>query len=78
MAHYQPLCDKLKDSTPTQKFIKLLFKLIKAMSSRIPRDALYAKDDCRNKQVRIIIEHNNNNTIFLSLYIYRQRFIVWS
>ncbi|KAH0563640.1 hypothetical protein KQX54_003564 [Cotesia glomerata] len=49
-AHYQPLCDTLKDSTLTQKFIKLISKLIKAISSRIPRDALYAKDDCRNKQ----------------------------
>ncbi|KAK0157441.1 hypothetical protein PV328_011185 [Microctonus aethiopoides] len=50
MTHYQSICDKLKDSTPTQKFIDLIFNLVQAMSSRIPRDALYAKDDCRNKQ----------------------------
>ncbi|XP_074105307.1 uncharacterized protein LOC141531402 isoform X1 [Cotesia typhae] len=54
MAHYQPMCDKLKDSTPTQKFIDLVFNLIQAMTSRIPRDALYAREDCRQKQVRII------------------------
>ncbi|XP_046588362.1 uncharacterized protein LOC124293088 isoform X3 [Neodiprion lecontei] len=50
MAHYQPMCNKLKDSTPTQKFIDLIFNLVQAMSSHIPGDALYAKDDCRNKQ----------------------------
>lgn len=58
MAHYQSKCDKLRDSTPTQKFIDLIFNLVQAMSSRIPRDALYAKDDCRNKQVRIIKKWN--------------------
>ncbi|CAH2090997.1 unnamed protein product [Euphydryas editha] len=50
MAHYQSTFDKLKDSTPTQKFIDLVFSLIQAMSSRIPRDALYVKDDCRQRQ----------------------------
>ncbi|XP_074114730.1 uncharacterized protein LOC141537576 isoform X5 [Cotesia typhae] len=49
MAHFQPTCEKLKDSTVTQKFIHLVFNLIEAMSSRIPRDALYAKDDCKKK-----------------------------
>ncbi|XP_074114732.1 uncharacterized protein LOC141537576 isoform X7 [Cotesia typhae] len=41
MAHFQPTCEKLKDSTVTQKFIHLVFNLIEAMSSRIPRDALF-------------------------------------
>ncbi|XP_074113767.1 uncharacterized protein LOC141536884 isoform X3 [Cotesia typhae] len=41
MAHFQPTCEKLKDSTATQKFIHLVFNLIEAMSSRIPRDALF-------------------------------------
>ncbi|KAH0549860.1 hypothetical protein KQX54_015363 [Cotesia glomerata] len=47
---YQPICDKLKDSTPIQKFIDLVFNVIEAMSSRIPRDALYAEGNCRKKQ----------------------------
>lgn len=50
MAIYQPICDKLKDSTPTQKFIDLVFRLIEAMSSRIPRDALHAEGNCHKKQ----------------------------
>ncbi|CAG5093084.1 Protein of unknown function [Cotesia congregata] len=55
MAIHQPICDKLKDSTPTQKFIDLVFNLIEAMSSRIPRNALYAEGNCRKKQVSIVI-----------------------
>lgn len=54
MAHYQSTCDQLNDSAPTQKFIDLVFHLIQAMSSRIPRDALYVEQNYGQKQVRII------------------------
>ncbi|XP_063392810.1 uncharacterized protein LOC134678258 [Cydia fagiglandana] len=50
MAHYQPYCEELKDSTATQKFIDLVFNLIQAMSSRIPRDALYVNENCRRRK----------------------------
>ncbi|XP_074096517.1 uncharacterized protein LOC141525789 isoform X2 [Cotesia typhae] len=63
MAHYQSIWDKLKDSTPTQKFIDLVFNLIQAMSSRIPRDALHFEDDCRQKQVRLVIKTKNNQKL---------------
>ncbi|XP_044575534.1 uncharacterized protein LOC123259255 [Cotesia glomerata] len=63
MTHYQSTCDELKDSTPTQKFIDLVFNLIQAMSSRIPRDALYVKDDCRQRQVRLVMKTKNNQKL---------------
>ncbi|KAH0561100.1 hypothetical protein KQX54_012980 [Cotesia glomerata] len=63
MAHYQSTCDKLKDSTPTQKFIDLVSNLILVMSSSIPRDALYVKDDCRQRQIRLVIKTKNNQKL---------------
>lgn len=55
MAIYQPIYDKLKDPTLIQKFIDLVFNLVEAMSSRKPKDALYAEGNCRKKQVSIVI-----------------------
>ncbi|CAG5078808.1 Similar to T: Transposable element P transposase (Drosophila melanogaster) [Cotesia congregata] len=71
MAHYQSTCDELKDSTPTQNFIDLVFNLIQAMSSRIPRDALYVKEDCRQRQVRLVMKTKNNQKLKNSRFLWK-------
>ena len=50
------LCPELQDADATIAFIKRINKVIKAMTSLTPVDALRSNEYCKNKEVNFLLK----------------------
>ena len=65
-----PRCPELHDAGPTIAFIKRVNRVIKAMTSRTPWDALRLHDDCEDKKVNYyLMQHKYHKIILLKIIV---------